>query len=145
MPVDVANLHYVLSAIASTGKIIETSISLLSKGMRADYDALKIEADRYAEDLIAQDDPDKIDNLAASVPEKILETVKDNIRQLHMQVAGTLKNLGMDLPEIEKRVDDDHGRICFYIVQLSKFGEIPESMLVIWKNSKCADKGFALA
>jgi hypothetical protein len=80
--IDIVQLSLWLSAIASSGKIVESALNLFSKGMDANYGVLKAEADTFAKDQVSKDNIDTINDLASSIPSGTFEAVTNSVDAL---------------------------------------------------------------
>ena len=89
--IEVAALSYLLSSIASTGKIIEFAMGLKGHVSSKDVEKAKLEAKTYAEQRV-KDAP--LEEIAASITmtDKILETIEGIIAEATIEVIDALDN-----------------------------------------------------
>lgn len=142
--IDIVLLNYVLSAIASTGRIIESAIALFGKGMNAHYDVLKAEADIFGKDLVSNDDIDILRNLADNIPDGMLEAMQKSIDSIQKRLVEIFSNTAMSELDKEQRMMAEKRHICWYISQVGNYGSIPDSLNTVWILNKCSETGYTL-
>jgi len=144
MPIDITQLSVVLSAIASTGKIIESSLNLFSRGISPKYDVLKVEAEEFVKTQSAKDNIRDLEELAANMPEGRLEVISTSIDELDERINQILGNLHMDRFEKERRIKEEQRHICWYVVQVDSCGPLTDTLYRVWINNNCPESGYAL-
>ena len=112
--------------------------------MPVNFAIIKADADNEAAKEATSDDPQIVTNLAASIPQQILEAGNDAIKAVMDGASKVIRDSGMPVPEREQRLTAHQRELCHYISELSKWGNLPDTLLTLWKSIKCAEKGFVL-
>lgn len=141
--VDYASLSAILSSVASVGKIIETTLALVSAGEEPDLLAVKKVAEEASQESIAKEDPKALADLAATIPQPILSAGEDAVKRI-MEGIGKIFSAEMPIVEREQRLFAQQRELCHYLSELSRFGPLPDTLIAVWSSSKCAEKGFVL-
>jgi hypothetical protein len=144
--ITVAALSYLLSSIASTGKIIEFAMGLKAHVSSAEVEKAKLEAKTYAEQRV-KDAP--LIEMAASITmtEKILETIEGLIADATIEVIDALDNYNK-LPAgvADRRLRDARRKFCwgYHQFKYHNGGTLPPQMLQEWDMNLCGSYGFTI-
>jgi len=137
--VDIAAVSYLLSSIASIGKIIEFSMGMNKDISESEIKKAREEAAIYGKQKV-QAAPLEAIAKSFMMSDQIIETIRRNIDEAGVEVADAIDNF-KKLPEsvARERLFNARRRFCWGIHQI-KFhsgGTLPPDMQQEWDRSVC--------
>jgi hypothetical protein len=144
MAVDVASVSYLLSSIASAGKIIEFAMGL--KGRRpssAEIKNLQRQADEEAKKRFQSATP-WIMAMSDKMSDQIVEAIRNRMELEKAKIIKAITDPQLSTYDIEKRLSDARRDFCWAIHQVKHHngGVLPPDLQEEWKLNLCDDYNF---
>jgi hypothetical protein len=134
--VDPATLSYLLSAAASTAKIIEFGMGLAGRASKAELDKVAKDAEaeaarKYGPNSAAVKSMGKI-----NVSEDIIKKLAERIEQVKKRTGQIIDNPNFDDHDRKKRMSEERRNLCSLLAEIRNFngGILPADLQMEWDN-----------
>lgn len=140
MDADPATISYILSAIASTAKIIEFGVGLKGKAKPREVESAVKAADTYGAKRFSPSSPAVVAMSHGGWSKQIVDAIKAKIDVVTARTIAIIKTDTRDDHERNKRLRDERRALCALLDQLRKFhrGELPDDLEQEWQQT-CSD------
>jgi hypothetical protein len=148
MPVDIVALSYVLSSVASVGRILESVFNLTEKKGASPSPEEFNDIEKHVHDEVAAETNKgsfQQPYLANMMSDDMIEVIKDEMEQIAEQVRKAHRD--RSLPDLEKQkiLTSSRREYCWNLDQLKYYHEgqtLPEHLQREWNMNNCSQYYF---
>jgi hypothetical protein len=144
--VDIAAVSYLLSSIASTGKIIEFAMGMKRDIADAEIEKAKAEAKLFADRSVQTASTNAIaQSLSFMMTDEIIKGLRRNIDEAGDEILEVINDY-KKLPQtvVDQKLADARRRFCWNIHQIKYHngGTLPPDLQQHWDRNLCATYSF---
>ena len=141
MPVDVASVSYVLSSMASVGKILEAVISLSKKGLSptsSEFHEIELQAKTVINKRL-ENGAYANTRLASSMSGQVIATLRSEMDRIMKRITDAISDPRLSASDKMTVATREQEEYCknLQIVKQFNGGKLPTDLEEEWKNNDC--------